>query len=112
MNQCYIALLVIISTNGMVQLAKTEGFLDDHPDSYWLVVSVLSIEWRKGCLTTAGCVKPRFQLTKMNTANNEANLISWPIALKLAEVNILFIHFANISVIQYFQHGRSLTQNA
>uniref|UniRef100_A0A915PK72 C2 domain-containing protein n=1 Tax=Setaria digitata TaxID=48799 RepID=A0A915PK72_9BILA len=62
-----------------------KGFLDDHPDSYWLVADVLSIEWRKGCLTTAGCAEPRFQVTKVNTVNNEANLISWPVTLKLAE---------------------------
>ncbi|VBB33690.1 unnamed protein product [Acanthocheilonema viteae] len=69
----------------MVHPATIEGFLDDHPDSYWLVADILNIEWRKGCLTTAGCAEPRFQVTKMNTANDEANLISWPVTLKLAE---------------------------
>ncbi|CAG9540115.1 unnamed protein product [Cercopithifilaria johnstoni] len=69
----------------MIHPATIEDFLDDHPDSYWLVADVLNIEWRKGCLTTAGCAEPRFQVTKMNTANNEANLISWPITLKLVE---------------------------
>ncbi|EFO26468.1 hypothetical protein LOAG_02017 [Loa loa] len=69
----------------MIHPATIEGFLDDHPDSYWLVTNVLSVEWRKGCLTTAGCAEPRFQITKMNTANDEANLISWPVTFKLAE---------------------------
>ncbi|VDM06749.1 unnamed protein product [Wuchereria bancrofti] len=78
----------------------TEGFLDDHPDSYWLVVDVLDIEWRKRCLTNAGCAEPRFQVVKINTANNEANLISWPVTLKLAEeTSRLFIsHWISRSV--------------
>lgn len=87
MNYCYIELLAIFSIGGMIHPATIEGFLDDHPDSYWLVADILSVEWRKGCLTTAGCAEPRFQVTKMNTVNNEANLISWPVTLKLAEVN-------------------------
>lgn len=87
MNYCYIELLAIFSIGGMIHSATIEGFLDDHPDSYWLVADILSVEWRKGCLTTAGCAEPRFQVTKMNTVNNEANLISWPVTLKLAEVN-------------------------
>ncbi|VDO35394.1 unnamed protein product [Onchocerca flexuosa] len=69
----------------MICPAAIESFLDDHPDSYWLVADILNVEWRKGCLTTAGCAEPRFQVTKLNVANNEANLISWPITLKLAE---------------------------
>ncbi|KAM3723362.1 Glutamyl-tRNA(Gln) amidotransferase subunit B [Dirofilaria immitis] len=81
----YIALSAVFSINGMIHLAAIESFLDDHPDSYWLVADVLNIEWRKGCLTTAGCAEPRFQVIKMNNANNEANLISWPITLKLTE---------------------------
>ncbi|VDN27167.1 unnamed protein product [Gongylonema pulchrum] len=65
------------------------GALDDHPDSYWLTVDLLSVDWRKGCLTTAGCAEPRFQITELNTVNNEANSISWPVTLKMAEVKTL-----------------------
>lgn len=111
MNRYHTALLVIISINGMIHSATIEDFLGDHPDSYWLVADVLSIEWRKGCLTTAGCAEPRFQVTKMNTANNEANLISWPVTLKSAEVSyqankfhisVIFLNYlANISVLQH-----------
>ncbi|VIO91394.1 Uncharacterized protein BM_BM10675 [Brugia malayi] len=100
MDYCSIALLMTFSIDGMIHPTTTEGFLDDHPDSYWLVADVLGIEWRKGCLTTAGCAEPKFQVIKINTANNEANLISWPVTLKLAEeTSRLFIsHWISRSV--------------
>ncbi|VIO91396.1 Uncharacterized protein BM_BM10675 [Brugia malayi] len=63
MDYCSIALLMTFSIDGMIHPTTTEGFLDDHPDSYWLVADVLGIEWRKGCLTTAGCAEPKFQET-------------------------------------------------
>lgn len=66
------------------------GTLDDHPDSFWLTAELLSVEWRKGCLTTAGCAEPRFQITEVNSANNEAISISWPVTLKLVEVGDYF----------------------
>ncbi|VDN07885.1 unnamed protein product [Thelazia callipaeda] len=75
-------LLAVVIT---AMLSTVQSSLDDHPDSYWLTVDVLNVEWRKGCLTTAGCAEPRFQVTKVNTVNNEANSISWPVTLKLAE---------------------------
>ncbi|VDK89427.1 unnamed protein product [Litomosoides sigmodontis] len=86
----------------MTQPATAESLLDDHPDSYWLVADVLNIEWRKGCLTAAGCAEPRFQVTKMNTANNEANLISWPITFKLAESG----HFERSTKVQHSSAGK------
>lgn len=81
----YCFILQILAIILIVHLDLVSSSLDDHPDSYWLTTDLLSVDWRKGCLTTAGCAEPRFQVTKVNMINNEANSISWPVTLKLAE---------------------------
>lgn len=86
MNYCNIVLLAIFAIGGTIHPTTIEAFLDGLPDSYWLLADILSIEWKKRCLTTAGCAEPRFQVNKVNTANNENNLISWPITFNSAEV--------------------------
>ncbi|MCP9259600.1 Protein R10E12.2 [Dirofilaria immitis] len=78
----YIALSAVFSINGMIHLAAIESFLDDHPDSYWLVADVLNIEWRKGCLTTAGCAEPRFQETSHSFISHWISRSASDIALK------------------------------
>uniref|UniRef100_A0A0M3IQU4 C2 domain-containing protein n=1 Tax=Ascaris lumbricoides TaxID=6252 RepID=A0A0M3IQU4_ASCLU len=45
----------------------------------------MNIDWRKGCLTTAGCAEPRFKLTETNAANNERVSISWAITEDLLQ---------------------------
>lgn len=83
---------VLLATGFMNPALVVESALDDHPDSYWLTVDLMSVEWRKGCLTTAGCAEPRFQVTELNMVNNEANSISWPVTLKLAEVKLSYLY--------------------
>ncbi|VDK52193.1 unnamed protein product [Anisakis simplex] len=54
-------------------------------DIFWLSVELMNIEWRKGCLTTAGCAEPRFKMIETNAINSEKLSISWAITEDLVQ---------------------------
>ncbi|CAI5444834.1 unnamed protein product [Caenorhabditis angaria] len=49
-------------------------------EQFWLSAEVNSIDWREGCLTTALCSQPRFQLVKDLLPVNERVSVNWPIS--------------------------------
>ncbi|VIO91399.1 Uncharacterized protein BM_BM1960 [Brugia malayi] len=59
--------------------------LDSSRGIFWLSSKLENIEWRKGCLTTAGCAQPRFQLSLLNAITNEKLSKSWLITPKLMQ---------------------------
>ncbi|MCP9259597.1 hypothetical protein DINM_002532 [Dirofilaria immitis] len=59
--------------------------LDSSRAIFWLTTKLENIEWRKGCLTTAGCAQPRFQLALLNAITNEKLSKSWLITPKLMQ---------------------------
>ncbi|VDM06751.1 unnamed protein product [Wuchereria bancrofti] len=59
--------------------------LDSSRAIFWLSSKLENIEWRKGCLTTAGCAQPRFQLSLLNAITNEKLSKSWLITPKLMQ---------------------------
>uniref|UniRef100_A0A0N5AQW0 Conserved plasma membrane protein n=1 Tax=Syphacia muris TaxID=451379 RepID=A0A0N5AQW0_9BILA len=52
---------------------------------YWITLELLNIEWKPGCLTTAGCAEPRFEVIKTNVITDERKTTSWPVSEKLPE---------------------------
>ncbi|VDD97323.1 unnamed protein product [Enterobius vermicularis] len=53
---------------------------------YWITLELLNIEWKQGCLTTAGCADPRFEVIKNNVVTDEKKTTSWPVTEKLPQV--------------------------
>ncbi|VDN45250.1 unnamed protein product [Gongylonema pulchrum] len=64
--------------------------LDSSSPIFWLTSELRNIEWRKGCLTTAGCAQPRFQLVLLNGVTNEKLSKSWLITPQLMQVIFKF----------------------
>ncbi|CAJ0597561.1 unnamed protein product [Cylicocyclus nassatus] len=54
-------------------------FLVSMVDSFWMTAELLQVDWREGCLTTAGCSQPRFKVLKDMLPLNERISISWPV---------------------------------
>lgn len=77
-------LIILIESCFSTSLSLTENTA-----SFWLTAELLSVEWRKGCLTTAGCAEPRFNLNEFNTINNETISTSWPVTSNIVQVIIL-----------------------
>ncbi|VDM50002.1 unnamed protein product [Toxocara canis] len=46
---------------------------------FWLTAEVRTVEWRRMCLTTAGCADPRLTLVEWNLISNEKISSSWSI---------------------------------
>uniref|UniRef100_A0A915AHY2 C2 domain-containing protein n=2 Tax=Parascaris univalens TaxID=6257 RepID=A0A915AHY2_PARUN len=59
--------------------------IGDETNSFWLSADLLSVEWRKGCLTTAGCADPRFNIIESNMASNERISVSWPVTQDIVQ---------------------------
>lgn len=66
--------------------------IGDETNSFWLSADLLSVEWRKGCLTTAGCADPRFNIIESNMASNERISISWPVTQDIVQVCYFCLH--------------------
>ncbi|KAF7639142.1 hypothetical protein Mgra_00001376 [Meloidogyne graminicola] len=45
---------------------------------FWLSVEINSVEFRKGCLSTALCHRPMFKLSQTMTLNSQTVMMSWP----------------------------------
>uniref|UniRef100_A0A914LEG2 C2 domain-containing protein n=1 Tax=Meloidogyne incognita TaxID=6306 RepID=A0A914LEG2_MELIC len=45
---------------------------------FWLSVEINSVEFRKGCLSTALCHRPTFKLSQTMTLNGQTVMMSWP----------------------------------
>lgn len=76
-------------TDGGGSAVATATETTDTDESFWLTAELVSVEWRKGCLTTGGCAEPRFKLTETNIINNEQISISWSILNDFEEVTVL-----------------------
>ncbi|KJH46152.1 hypothetical protein DICVIV_07800 [Dictyocaulus viviparus] len=49
-------------------------------DSFWMTAELLRVDWREGCLTTAGCSQPQFKILEDMLPLTEKLSISWPIS--------------------------------
>ncbi|CAJ0597576.1 unnamed protein product [Cylicocyclus nassatus] len=49
-------------------------------DSFWMTADLLRVDWSEGCLTTAGCSHPRFEIIGDLLLLTEEISISWPIS--------------------------------
>ncbi|CAJ0597455.1 unnamed protein product [Cylicocyclus nassatus] len=49
-------------------------------ESFWMTADLLRVDWREGCLTTAGCSQPRFKVLEDMLPITEKISISWPIS--------------------------------
>ncbi|VDO33458.1 unnamed protein product [Haemonchus placei] len=49
-------------------------------DSFWMTAELLRVDWREGCLTTAGCSQPRFKILQDMLPLTEKISISWPVS--------------------------------
>ncbi|CAJ0597490.1 unnamed protein product [Cylicocyclus nassatus] len=49
-------------------------------ESFWMTAELLQVDWREGCLTTAGCFQPRFKVLEEMLPITEKISISWPIS--------------------------------
>ncbi|CAJ0604697.1 unnamed protein product [Cylicocyclus nassatus] len=49
-------------------------------ESFWKTAELLRVDWREGCLTTAGCSHPRFKILKNMLPLKEKISISWPVS--------------------------------
>jgi hypothetical protein len=56
-------------------------------NEFWLTTDLLSVEWKKGCLTTAFCHEPKFQLINTMTSPIRENMqINWPVSEDIVNV--------------------------
>ncbi|CAJ0597578.1 unnamed protein product [Cylicocyclus nassatus] len=49
-------------------------------DPFWMTADLLRVDWSEGCLTTAGCSHPRFEILGDLPPQFEEISISWPIS--------------------------------
>ncbi|VDM60846.1 unnamed protein product [Angiostrongylus costaricensis] len=49
-------------------------------ESFWMTAELLRVDWREGCLTTAGCSQPRFKILEDMLPLTEKLSISWPVS--------------------------------
>ncbi|CAJ0597592.1 unnamed protein product [Cylicocyclus nassatus] len=49
-------------------------------DSFWMTADLLRVDWSEGCLTTAGCSHPRFEIIGDLLPLTEEISISWTIS--------------------------------
>ncbi|CAJ0597579.1 unnamed protein product [Cylicocyclus nassatus] len=49
-------------------------------NSFWMTADLLRVDWSEGCLTTAGCSHPRFEILGDLLPLTEEISISWPIS--------------------------------
>ncbi|CAI5444833.1 unnamed protein product [Caenorhabditis angaria] len=50
---------------------------------FWISAQIESVKWQEGCLTTALCTQPRFQIIEDLLPISERSSISWPVAEQL-----------------------------
>ncbi|CAJ0597489.1 unnamed protein product [Cylicocyclus nassatus] len=48
--------------------------------AFWMTAELFRVDWREGCLTTAGCSQPRFKVLENMLPITEKISISWPIS--------------------------------
>jgi len=89
LNICLLTSLALISGVGSTLVLGSEKlYSDDAASSYpaqdadqrgfWLTTEVVSVEFRKGCLSTALCHEPKFKLVNKMTLSGEEFVMSWP----------------------------------
>uniref|UniRef100_A0A915PRJ7 C2 domain-containing protein n=1 Tax=Setaria digitata TaxID=48799 RepID=A0A915PRJ7_9BILA len=79
------SVMKILSLVLSLSLSTFCTILDSSRTAFWLTSKLENIEWRKGCLTTAGCAQPRFQLVLINGITNEKLSKSWLITPNLVQ---------------------------
>lgn len=92
LNICLLASLALVSRVGSTLVLGTEKLYssDSASDSasypaqdteqrgFWLTTEVVSVEFRKGCLSTALCHEPKFKLVNKMSLTGEEFVMSWP----------------------------------
>uniref|UniRef100_A0A1I8BUW2 Netrin receptor UNC5 n=1 Tax=Meloidogyne hapla TaxID=6305 RepID=A0A1I8BUW2_MELHA len=73
-------------------IKKNTKPINNDKTMFWLSVEINSVDFRKGCLSTALCHRPTFKLTQTMTLNSQTLMMSWPMeggAETLLEKDIL-----------------------
>lgn len=79
----------------------------DASTSYWLTTDLLSIEWKKGCLTTAFCHEPKFQLIHTLASPSRENVqINWPVTEDIVQVDYLIFCQQHVSAQLFLQNQK------
>ncbi|VDK73667.1 unnamed protein product [Litomosoides sigmodontis] len=68
-------------------------------NNYWIELELQTIHWKPTCLTTGGCVNPRFKISESNKFNTEMIAISWSITEN-------FVERHSRKFITHWMHGR------
>ncbi|CAJ0597469.1 unnamed protein product [Cylicocyclus nassatus] len=68
-------------------------------ESFWMTAELLRVDWREGCLTTAGCSQPRFKVLEDMLPITEKISISWPISEH-------FVQDASLSFVSHWTKGK------
>ncbi|KAL4003014.1 hypothetical protein ACH3XW_5890 [Acanthocheilonema viteae] len=88
-----ISLAVITATRFHSILSSMENI------NYWIELELQAIHWKPACLTTGGCVNPRFRISKSNKFNAEIIAISWSITEN-------FVERHSRKFITHWMHGK------
>ncbi|ETN77038.1 hypothetical protein RB195_010228 [Necator americanus] len=68
-------------------------------ESFWMTAELLRVDWREGCLTTAGCSQPRFKLLEDMLPLTEKISISWPVSEH-------FVQDSSRSFVSHWANGK------
>ncbi|CAJ0597479.1 unnamed protein product [Cylicocyclus nassatus] len=68
-------------------------------ESFWMTAELLRVDWREGCLTTAGCSQPRFKVLEDMLPITEKISISWSISEH-------FVQDASRSFVSHWAKGK------
>ncbi|CAJ0597459.1 unnamed protein product [Cylicocyclus nassatus] len=69
-------------------------------ESFWITAELLRVDWKEGCLTTAGCSQPRFKILEDMLPNSERISISWPVSEHFVQVGNHQCNQINIAMVQ------------
>ncbi|CAJ0597460.1 unnamed protein product [Cylicocyclus nassatus] len=67
-------------------------------ESFWITAELLRVDWKEGCLTTAGCSQPRFKVLEDMLSISERISISWPVSEH-------FVQEASRPFVSYWENG-------
>lgn len=75
---------------------------------FWLSVEVEQIDWTDGCLTTALCSHPRFQLIKDLLPVNEKVTMNWPIVEHFDKVRFYGLFYGSLYLSSFGRYQKML----
>ncbi|VDO64580.1 unnamed protein product [Heligmosomoides polygyrus] len=73
-------------------------------ESFWMTAELLRVDWREGCLTTAGCSQPRFKILEDLLPLTEKISISWPVSEHFVQVRGTTFRTASDSSRSFVSH--------